>query len=267
MPSGAGIVARLVHIVEALHTLIVDGERACTQRRMRDLQELVELKSAFLRLTTHELRRPLALTNGYLSMILDGTWGEMPEALRQPARHLEAGIQEMAALVDSLAVVARIEDRGEALHLTLHRIGQLAAEAAQAVEGEAAAKGIRIEASLPSPDPEIAVDADRLRIALVNLLVNAIKYSPEGSTVTIATRPPTSGEVAVEVGDAGPGIDSAEAESVFLPWHRAPGTSVPGLGLGLYIVRLIAELHGGRVLLTSTPSRGSAFTIVLPVQS
>jgi two-component system OmpR family sensor kinase len=97
----------------------------------------------------------------------------------------------------------------------------------------------------------------------VNLLGNAAKYSPERSTVRVVVSP-VEADLAVAVSDEGPGIEPAEAERIFDQWHRAPTETAPGMGLGLYIVRQIIALHGGRVTVASTPGCGSTFTAVIP---
>lgn len=154
---------------------MVDGERARGELEERRLRELVEVKNTFLRLTIHELRRPLGLSHGYLSMLQDGTCGELPETIRETVQRIESDNQEMANLVDGLAAIACLEDRAGALRLAPHRLGKVVAEAVAAVEMERAAKQIRIEPSVSAPDPEVEVDAERIRIVIVNLLTNAIK--------------------------------------------------------------------------------------------
>jgi signal transduction histidine kinase len=98
-----------------------------------------------------------------------------------------------------------------------------------------------------------------------NLLSNAIKYAPERSTVRVALiSGPRDSDQRIAISDQGPGIDPAEAERIFEHWHPAPDTTAPGLGLGLYIVERIVDLHGGRVVLEGTPGQGSTFIVVLP---
>lgn len=111
-------------------------------------------------------------------------------------------------------------------------------------------------------DLEADVHPELLRIAVVNLLSNAIRHSATRSTVALSVAP-AQGALTVAVTDRGPGIAAAEAEHVFEPWYRGQDAS-DGLGLGLWIVRRIVEWHGSRVMLDSTPSGGSTFSIVLP---
>lgn len=264
LPNGAELVHRMVEFVGNLNMLVAQGRRASDGRRAREMAELLELKDLFIRMATHELRRPLGIVKGYVSMLEEDFFGELPEEVRNALDHIGTGSREMDNLVESLAAITTLEGRRDALHLAPYRLGQLVAEAIRAVEMDAAAKKIRLDPQVSSPDPELEIDADRLRIALVNLLGNAIKYSPEGSTVTVSSIHQTAAEAVVAVNDQGPGIDPAVADSLFNAWQRGPAVNPPGLGLGLYIARRIVELHGGRVTVRSAPGQGSTFMVTLP---
>jgi signal transduction histidine kinase len=265
MADGADLIARTVQAVGLVGSLVIDGRRAAAQREADELRELVRLKSDFLRLTTHELRRPLGLLNGYLSLIREGSYGEVPEKMGPGLQIVEAGVQEMQVLIDGLAGIARLEDRAGALRRQPSRLGHLISDAVRTVEVEAAAKKITVEQQLPEPDTLAVIDRGLLRTAITNLLSNAIKYAPERSTVRVAViSGPTDSDQRIAVSDQGPGIDPAEAERIFEQWHRASDATASGLGLGLYIVERIVNLHGGRVVLESTPGQGSTFIVVLP---
>jgi signal transduction histidine kinase len=122
----------------------------------------------------------------------------------------------------------------------------------------------RIERQAARPTIEAGVDAYLVRIAVINLLGNAVKFAPDDSVVTVMVAAAV-GEASIAISDRGPGIDPADAERLFEPWQRGAGSETPGLGLGLYIVRQIADLHGGRVTVDSTPGSGAVFTLTLLV--
>lgn len=263
MPNAADLTSRMFQVVGSLTSLMVDAREAAAQREANELRELVKIKSDFLRLTTHELRRPLGLLSGYLSLIQEGAYGEIPDKMRPGLQMAEAGTAEMAMLVEGLASIARLEDRAGALRRQPTRLGHLVNDAVVAVMPEATAKTITIEQQLPEPDILASVDRQLLRVAVVNLLGNAVKYAPGQSTVRVVVKT-AEADLTVAVSDEGPGIDLAEIEHIFEPWRRASKAQGSGMGLGLYIVRQIVDLHGGRVLLDSTPGQGSTFTVVLP---
>jgi two-component system sensor histidine kinase BaeS len=195
-------------------------------------------------------------------MIRDGSFGSPPEEAQTSAALLAmaSSVQEMAALIDALATAARLEDRADALRPRPCRLLGVASAAAAAVELEAKARQIRVEQR--GSDVEVKADPDRLRVAVVNLLSNAIHHSPAGSTVAVTTW--TDDRVAaITVTDTGSGIDAAEVDHIFDQWYRGQSPSA-GLGLGLWIVRKIMEWHGGRVTLDSSLGHGSTFNLVLP---
>jgi len=119
--------------------------------------------------------------------------------------------------------------------------------------------------AIEGPDVELMGDPDMLARALVNLVENAVKYSPEGGRVIIRLRPEADA-LRIEVEDTGPGIESKYLAHLFEPFYRGPTTGkVSGTGLGLYVVKRIVEAHGGRVEVQSEPGHGSIFTLVLPL--
>jgi two-component system, OmpR family, sensor kinase len=240
-----------------------EGDGGNARCETQALRELVQVKSDFLELTTHELRRPLSLVTGHLSLIREGAYGDVPEKMKSGLQVIEAGAVEMGTLVDALAGIAHLEDGGAAAHRRPTRFGHLVMDAVQAVELEAAAKGIAIVSHLPDPDSLVHIDRDLIRVAVINLLGNAIKYGPVASTVRVVAGI-VERELSIEISDQGPGIDPVEAERIFDRWYRAPETTVPGLGLGLYLVQRIVGLHGGRVGLEPVPGGGSTFKMTLP---
>jgi signal transduction histidine kinase len=263
MENASELVPRLIDTIGELNLLVADGYRESGEAQIKRLRDLVEVKSAFLRLTTHELRRPIGLASGHLSLIEDGSHGPVPEALQIGLKRIAASIEEMKGLVEGMAVAARMEDRAQAIRLRPCLLSKLVTEALGAISHEAAAKNIRFDPRPSRAEVMVRADPDLLRIAIINLVGNAVKYAPENSTVTIATRSGVEG-VVIEVQDQGPGIDPALVGQVFARWQRLPDTNVPGLGLGLYLVRQIIDLHGGTVQLNSRPGEGARFAIVLP---
>ncbi len=227
------------------------------------VRERLEHQSVLLRLTVHELRRPLTVVDGWISMIRDGSVGPPLESQQaeQGLAVMAGAVREMAALLDGLAAVAMHDDHGGVLRRQSCRLRRVIASALAAVEHEARAHKVVVAPN--GADVEAELDPDRVRIALVNLISNAIRYSPAGSTVEVATRP-AADEVTITVSDHGPGILPADVEHIFEPWYQSSDAS-SGLGLGLWIVRRIVEWHRGRVTVESAPGHGSTFSVVLPL--
>ncbi|MGH7866338.1 MAG: sensor histidine kinase, partial [Candidatus Dormibacteraceae bacterium] len=177
-------------------------------------------------------------------------------------RMISVGVAELKLLIDGLVEIIHLEDHADALRREPTRIGELIKEAAVATEAELLAKKIEIEQRLPEPDILATVDRHLLRLAVINLVSNAVKYSPDQSKIRITVD--ANPELTIAVSDEGPGIETSEVERVFERWQRGATATASGLGLGLYLVRKIVDLHGGQVTLESTLGKGSSFTIVLP---
>ena len=227
--------------------------------------ELDILKSGFMRLTTHELRRPLSVFRGYVSMIESGDLGEVPADVHKAILKIAVSANEMTKLIDDLAEVGRLEQPDKVLRREPYPVDQLIKDAVDVVRAEALAKKIAIIERIDPSRSTIQVDIDRMRVALQNLLSNAVKYSPPESSVEVRVEP-QHGALTIVVEDQGYGIPAEEVPHIFDKYYRGvtPETqNTPGTGLGLYIVKQIAELHGGRVEVVSDPGKGSTFRLRL----
>lgn len=247
------------------------GERrVARERALRERQaDLEHIKSHFLNVASHELRSPLAVARGYASMLADGSFGP-PEAsdIRQAIPVMMAKLEQMNALVDSMLDAARLEERQLMLKRTPLDLGAV-------VDGA-------VRAALPSltpahdlrwrrPRAPIAVEGDEARLAIIitNLIINAIKYSPAGGTVDVFLTE-DGDRAALSVWDHGLGIAESDLPRLFSRFGRivTPHNShILGTGLGLYLARELARLHGGDIVVASARGRGSTFTLVLPLAS
>jgi signal transduction histidine kinase len=177
-------------------------------------------------------------------------------------RALESRTQEMAAVVDDLLLASRIE-RGE---LRLRRqpsdIATLVTETVTRFEQFQPRHRFLID--VDTRIPHVDVDVRRIEQALTNLLSNAVKYSPGSEDVRISALP-DGDQVVLSVTDAGEGVPAEDIDRVFDRFYKSGASKdEPGAGLGLYLVRVIAEAHGGSVSVASEPKKGSTFTIKLP---
>ena len=226
-------------------------------------REAEDARRAFLAGLSHELKTPLSLIRGYAETM------RYPQVREDDALHAEAievildETEHLTQLVDQLLTAARLE--AEALRLDLHTV-DLGGELERLVQGFRHAHpdhGWQLE--LPASLPPILADPARLREIFGNLLGNAAKYAPAGSTVTLRASTEAGG-LRVDVSDTGIGIGEADQERVFERFFRAAEQG-KGAGLGLYMARAIAEAHGGRIDLASQPGRGSTFSVWLPADA
>jgi signal transduction histidine kinase len=240
------------------------------ENRLREkadqLGELEKAKSEFLRLASHELRGPAAMLGGYLSMIEDESLGPIPERLRLVLPLLRAKAAQINMLANEMVEAARLEDRRLQLkrkHLDLRAVLRRSVQRARA--SATAKHRLRFDDQAGGEVPVLA-DVMRLDIIVDNLIDNAIKYSPDGGDVTVQLS--VAGELAlVSVRDVGIGIAPEDMERLFVRFNRlAPQANVPGTGLGLYLARELARLHGGDIIAVSKPGAGSEFTLSLPLE-
>ncbi|MBJ7456844.1 MAG: PAS domain S-box protein [Thermoleophilia bacterium] len=226
-------------------------------------REAQQLKDEFLAMVSHELRTPLSAVIGYLELAIADTTDEDVRDLLQVA---ERNGRRLSALVRDILLVAQADAGRLGLDLRSVRLGDLVSQAVEAAGPSATAKGIALEQDVRA-DPWIQGDADRLGQILDNLISNAIKFSPPGSHVRVGLE--TDDAFArIAVADDGPGIPRDERARLFEPFYRARQATadvVPGSGLGLAVVKAIAEAHGGAVRVESEPGRGSVFRTDLPL--
>jgi PAS domain S-box-containing protein len=237
-------------------------------QKLRDdaerLSQLERTKSEFLNVASHELRGPIAVLRGYLSMIDDGTLSadELPSVL--PV--MSGKLQQMELLVQQMLETARLEASRFELHVELVDVCRLAE---RVVGNYRAFAQDTHDISLSRPEEPVVVRGDprRLETVLANLLDNAIKYSPRGGPVRCLVAH-TRGRAFMSIEDTGLGIAEQSMESLFTRFGRivtSENAHIDGTGLGLYLAREIARHHGGDILVESREGRGSRFTLTLPI--
>lgn len=238
---------------------------ALAYKDVTDLMRALQARDDFVATVSHELRSPLTAVLGHVEMLLDDASLEPPA--HQALEVVQRNALRLRRLVGDLLETAQ----GRATATTLARaptgLTALVRDVVGAAASAAEAAGVELRADLPS-SLTADVDADRVRQVLVNLLSNAVKYTDRGGEVVVALRG-RPGNVEIEVRDNGIGVDAVELEQLFAPFYRARAARervAPGLGLGLPIVRSIAAAHGGEVLVTSAPGRGSTFRVRLPAE-
>lgn len=234
------------------------------QKEAERSRRLERLKSEFLNIAAHELRSPLGIIRGYASMLSEGM---LPEPDRGAAlTRIAEKAEEMADQISEMLETARLETLGLELELEPIDLVDVIDDAVRSMRPLVGASHRFVVA--PVSDA-IAVVADRRRLTttLTNLIDNAIKYSPAGGEIEIGCE--HDGRAAsISVRDHGIGINAEQAHLLFTRFGRlvTPETShIRGTGLGLYLARETARLHGGDITVTSTPGGGSTFTLVLPL--
>lgn len=230
----------------------------------RSLEDRSEVIRDLVYALSHDLRTPLTAAAMTLQQALDGKYGALPESYREILRRSVESNNELRRLAETLLLVAKYESGEQSTTRAAVRLGAVARSVVDELEPLWHPKGIRMRVG----DDESAVtagDEGELRRAVMNLLANAIAWTPEGGTIAVNVSR-GEGAVALSVEDDGYGVPAAERTLLFerLPSRPAAGAG-SGSGLGLYIVRRIAESHGGTVTYQPQEPRGSRFTVTLPL--
>ncbi|MDQ6883652.1 MAG: HAMP domain-containing histidine kinase [Candidatus Dormibacteraeota bacterium] len=235
-------------------------------RMMERMAALEKTKSQFLNLASHELRSPLGVINGYLSMLEQGSLGQLKDSGVRAIEVLKAKALEMNMLVGQMLEAARLEDGRLALKRDRLDLRQVAREAIEGIKPLVTQRHRLVLDNASDPVP-ILGDEDRLVTIVTNLLENAIKYSPEGGTIQ-CTVLQDGGSGAIKVRDEGVGIEAEDMPRLFNRFERIRNrdtSHVGGTGLGLYLSRELARQHGGDVLVDSRPGKGSTFSLTVPI--
>jgi two-component system, OmpR family, sensor kinase len=243
-------------LTTTINALLARLEAAFARR-----EEALSRQRRFAADASHELRTPLTSIAGYAQMLEE--WGlRDPQTAREGVEAIRQESERMQRLVEGLLALTR-GDEGAPLEIEYH---DLAAVAEEAVQTARTAAGEKIALSYLPPEQPVNAPFDRNRIRQVAsiLLDNAVKYTPNGGKVTVTVRE-TNGWAALEVSDTGVGISEDQLPLIFERFYRAEkARASSGAGLGLSIARQIAEAHGGKFEVESTPGKGSTFTLLLP---
>ncbi len=260
---------RLLAIANVAALAVGNAERYLfAQREALRRAELENIKSEFLRLASHELRGPIGLLRGYLSMFEDGTVPSVSGQARETLPILMAKIAQMSRMVDDMLETARLEEGRTQLNIQLADLRTLVLRAVETVRPLAtSAHTIRLR--VPDGPVQIAADTSSVETILTNLLDNAIKYSPAGGLIECSLTT-SGGKASVAVRDHGLGIAEHDVPRLFSRFGRilTPDNShIGGTGLGLHLARELARMQGGTIAVRSRPRQGSVFTLRLPISS
>lgn len=240
-------------------------ERARVTERLTAIERN---KSQFLNLASHELRGPLTVVRGYVSMLEGGLLGDLNDRGRKAVPVISAKVLEMNALIEQMIEAARLEDGALMLRPADADLRDVVSEAVDMAKTLADAKH-KIRLDNPEKRVPVRMDADRVKTIVSNLIANAIKYSPGGGRVEVELTA-RGGIARVSVKDKGVGIAKEDLPVLFTRFGRisTPQTNhLPGTGLGLYLGRQLARLHGGEITVESEPGQGSTFTLHLPLSA
>lgn len=233
------------------------------------LKELDEAKDAFVASVSHELRTPLTSIVGYLELLQDEVSnGSVDKKHTRMLNTIERNSKRLLNLVEDLLTVSRIDSGRLELQYCDVRVDQLLSQVAEVVLPQAQSKDVHFNVEIAGAAPTISGDPNLLERAILNLTVNAIKFTPPGGTVDIHAST-DGGKLVLTITDTGIGIPENEVKELFTRFYRtsnARSSAIQGTGLGLVIAKAIVESHSGTIEVKSELEKGTVFTIKIPLR-
>lgn len=244
------------------------------ERANQELRRIDQMKSEFVSVASHELRTPLSAIKNAVQLVLKRKAGDINETQAKFLSMAERNIDRLTNILNDLLNLSRIESGRIPLKFEELDLKGIVESTVSSFRPQAEGKSIRLAAGVPGDLPTVYGDREKIEQVLVNLIGNALKFTPEGGEIEIgAERVPAQDEehggmVAVSVRDTGIGIPQEHLKSIFKKFYQVEGSlqrSVGGTGLGLAITKGLVELHHGSIWAESHPGKGSTFTFTLPI--
>ena len=244
-------------------------DRRCLNQQLIHLKELNRLKTDFIAGMSHELRTPLNAVIGFVSLILDGAYGDVADRQRQALRRVDVNSRGLLQLINNILDVSKVGTGHMEVYAEVFALDELAREVAEGMDSIVRGKSLDLKVSVPE-GIHLYTDRMKLKQILVNLVGNALKFTREGKVSVSAEKAQDGTHVRLQVRDTGVGIRAEDIPFLFQEFKQPDPSTVRelgGTGLGLAIVRKLSTLLGGSVAVESEPGKGSTFTLTLPLQA
>lgn len=236
--------------------------------RTDEVQRLLKERTEFFASLSHELRTPLAIILGQAKIMRDPSYAKRNGWAKESGRTIEGSAQQLLALVNDILDLARAEAGSIEVNLEDLELQNVIKEMRPTIEGLARGNGLEVKFGVSVDIPTVHADPTRLREVLLNLVDNAVKYTPEGGKMELNASA-REGSVEVSVSDTGVGIPPENGDLIFEPFYRVKGTTSqrgePSTGLGLALAKRLVEAQGGKIGYVSEPGGGTTFTFTLPL--
>jgi signal transduction histidine kinase len=251
------VVARRVDL-----TAILSDEKSTDAHATDGMHQLVASMA-------HELRTPLNAIIGFSEILTQQMFGEINARYVGYAEDIASSGQHLLRIINDILDYAKVESGEMTLRLESASMADIIRSSLRLVSGQADRAGVAVADELGRPVPTVKVDATKIKQVLVNLLMNAVKFTPRGGRVMVRLAPGPAGHLSITVGDTGIGMTEAEAAEAILPFRqpkRPPDGGYAGTGLGLPIAKALVALHGGTLRIASAPDKGTEVTVTLPAK-
>lgn len=235
---------------------------------LQKVNEISKKKSEFISAVSHELRTPLTSIKGYAAILIAGKIGEVPPAVKERLAKINSHSDNLVGLINDLLDIARIESGRQEMKFALYKIKNIVDNVVDLLTPQITAKGVNIQLRFSQSIEEVYVDASHTERVLINLINNAIKFTPANGTITLMA-PPTldRGYAVFSVADTGIGIPASDIKNLFSEFFRVDNEinqNVKGTGLGLVLAKNIVQAHRGKMWVQSQVGVGTTFYFTLP---
>jgi signal transduction histidine kinase len=234
-----------------------------------ELKKLDDAKSEFISIASHQLRTPLTAVKGYVSMILENSYGDIPKEMDQPLKNVYASNERLIKLVNDILNISKIEAGKMEMEWEKASLEEMILDIINELKVKADTKKLYLKYEKPEiPVPAITIDKTKIRQVILNIIDNSIKYTEHGGTTVKIQN--LKSKVQIIVSDTGIGLEKSDIPRLFESFSRGRNGSIgraEGTGLGLYIARRFIEMHQGKIWVESEgKGKGSRFFIELPIR-
>ncbi len=235
---------------------------------LEQVKEISQKKTEFISAVSHELRTPLTSIKGYASILMTGKIGEVPAAVKERLAKINSHSDNLVELINNLLDIARIESGKVEMKFALHGVRPVVDNVVDLLSPQITGKNIQLNINIPPAVKEFYVDVSQAERIFINLINNAIKFTPKKGTITVSASSRQGGDIITfAVSDTGIGIAEDDLKKLFDEFYRVENEinqSVKGTGLGLTLAKNIVEAHRGKIWVNSQPGVGTTFTFTLP---
>ena len=262
--------ARLYSQVEDLSKNLekkVEEQTKELREAYEELKVLDKAKSEFISMASHQLRTPLAAIKGYVSLLIEGSYGKLSPKAKAPLKNIYKTNEQLIKLVNNLLDISRIESGRTVLNFREVSLEEVINEIIEELRVEADKKGLYIKFKKPAFVPKIIADREKIKQVFLNLIDNAIKYTFRGGIVVSIE--PQGSDILVKVMDTGIGMEKQDFSSLFKSFKRGKEGSkawTGGAGIGVYIAKKFVDAHHGKIWVESKgKNKGTTFYVKLPL--
>jgi signal transduction histidine kinase len=233
---------------------------------LEEVQKISKTKSDFISAVSHELRTPLTSIKGYAALLMTGKMGQIPANVHDRLEKINKHSDSLVKFINALLDIARIESGRVEMQKTEQPLSAIVESTRDLLSPQIKEKNIQLSTTLAPQLPNIAIDASQIERVLINLIGNAIKFTPENGKISVRLSEENQ-QLMFEVSDTGIGMSEEDLNNLFTEFYRAENAinqNIKGSGLGLALAKKIIEAHGGKIWATSQLNAGSTFYFSLP---